>query len=188
MNLYSGTTCPLSHRCRIVLYEQGMDFQVIDLDEFDNSIIPESVSGIKNSEHNKVPVLEERDLALFDASVIGEFIDERFPHPQLMPQDPIMRARARQILLGFEREIFHFMMVLENKHSSERERENARKQIVTQLVGIVPIFSRQKYLQNVSNLSNADFYLCGNKMMISAMNNLLAANKVSEAKIFSDAF
>ena len=101
MNLYSGTTCPLSHRCRIVLYEKGMDFQVIDLDEFDNSIIPESVSGIKNSEHNKVPVLEERDLALFDASVIGEFIDERFPHPQLMPQDPIMRARARQILLGF---------------------------------------------------------------------------------------
>ena len=146
MNLYSGTTCPLSHRCRIVLYEKGMDFQVIDLDEFDNSIIPESVSGIKNSEHNKVPVLEERDLALFDASVIGEFIAEGFPHPQLIPQKTIMRARARQILLGFEREIFHFMMVLENKHSSERARENARKQIVTQLVGIVPIFSRQKYL------------------------------------------
>lgn len=149
MNLYSGTTCPLSHRCRIVLYEKGMDFQVIDLDVFDNSIIPESVSGVKVSDEkkrNKVPVLEERDLLLFDASVIGEFIDERFPHPQLMPQDPVMRARARQILLGLEREIFHFMMVLENEHSTAENKKNARKQIIAQLLGIVPVFRRQKYL------------------------------------------
>lgn len=149
MNLYSGVSCPLSHRCRIVLYEKGMDFQVIDLDVFDNSIIPESVSGIKISEEkkkNRVPILEDRDLLLFDASVIGEFIDERFPHPQLMPPDPIMRARARQILLGLEREIFYFMMVLENEYAPSKDKDKAKKQIVEQLLGIVPVFNRQKYL------------------------------------------
>lgn len=149
MILYSGTTCPLSHRCRIVLYEKGMDFQVNDYDIFDNSIVPESVSGIKISKEkkkNKVPTLEERDLFLFDASVICEFIDERFPHPQLMPTDPVMRARARQILLGLEREIFYFMMVLENDASTPSEKEHAKTQIKLQLLGIAPIFRRQKYL------------------------------------------
>lgn len=149
MILYSGTTCPLSHRCRIVLYEKGMDFKVNDYDIFDNSIIPESVSGIKVSKEkgeNKVPSLEERDLLLFDASIICEFIDERFPHPQLMPTDPIMKARARQLLLGLEREVFYFMMVLENELSTQAERKKAKEQIKSQLLGIAPIFRRQKYL------------------------------------------
>ena len=89
MNLYSGTTCPFSHRCRIVLFEKGMDFQVIDVDLFNK---PEEMAAI--NPHNRVPVLVERDLVLFEPNIINEYIDERFPHPQLMPADPIMRARA----------------------------------------------------------------------------------------------
>ena len=108
MNLYSGTTCPFSHRCRIVLYEKGMDFQVIDVDMFNK---PEDLAVI--NPHNRVPVLVERDLVLFEPNIINEYIDERFPHPQLMPADPIMRARARQLLVGMEREIFSFMEVIE---------------------------------------------------------------------------
>jgi RNA polymerase-associated protein len=57
MNLYSGTTCPFSHRCRIVLFEKGMDFQVIDVDMFNK---PEEMAAI--NPHNRVPVLVERDL------------------------------------------------------------------------------------------------------------------------------
>ena len=108
MNLYSGTTCPFSHRCRIVLFEKGMDFQVIDVDLFNK---PEEMAAI--NPHNRVPVLVERDLVLFEPNIINEYIDERFPHPQLMPADPIMRARARQLLIGMEREIFSHMEVLE---------------------------------------------------------------------------
>ncbi len=90
MNLYSGTTCPFSHRCRIVLYEKQMDFQVIDVDLFNK---PEDIAVI--NPYNRVPVLVDRDLVLYEANIINEYIDERFPHPQLMPPDPIMRARAR---------------------------------------------------------------------------------------------
>lgn len=59
MNLYSGTTCPFSYRCRIVLFEKGMDFQVIDVDLFNK---PEEMAA--DDPHNRVPVLVERDLVL----------------------------------------------------------------------------------------------------------------------------
>lgn len=107
MNLYSGTTCPFSHRCRIVLYEKGMDFQVIDVDLFNK---PEDIAVI--NPYNRVPVLVERDLILYEPNIINEYIDERF-HPQLMPADPIMRAKARQLLSGMEREIFSHIDALE---------------------------------------------------------------------------
>jgi len=97
MRLYSGTTCPYSHRCRIVLYEKGMDFEVIDIDLMSRA---EDIAAI--NPYNKVPVLIERDLILYEANIINEYIDERFPHPQLMPPDPVMRGRARLFLHRFE--------------------------------------------------------------------------------------
>ena len=90
MTLYSGTTDPFSQRCRIVLHEKGMDFQIIDVD-LDNK--PEDLAVM--NPYNQVPVLVERDLVLHESNIINEYIDERFPHPQLMPADPVMRARSR---------------------------------------------------------------------------------------------
>ena len=101
MTFYSGTTCPFSQRCRIVLYEKGMDFQIIDVD-LDNK--PEDLAVM--NPYNQVPVLVERDLVLYESNIINEYIDERFPHPQLMPADPVMRARARLFLFRFEKELF----------------------------------------------------------------------------------
>ena len=108
MNLYSGTTCPFSQRCRIVLYEKGMDFQVIDVDLFAKQ---EDIAMV--NPYGRVPVLVERDLILYEPNIINEYIDERFPHPQLMPADPIMRARARQLLITMEREVFAHIEALE---------------------------------------------------------------------------
>lgn len=142
MNLYSGNTCPFSHRCRIVLYEKGMDFQVIDVDTYNK---PEEMMRV--NPHGRVPVLEERDLILFEPNIINEYIDERFPHPQLMPADPIMRARARQLLLGMEREIFGYMDALEkNNDKNNKSAERARLEISARLSEIVPIFERQKFM------------------------------------------
>jgi len=138
MNLYSGTTCPFSHRCRFVLYEKGMDFQIIDVDLFNK---PEDLAVI--NPHNRVPVLVERDLILFDPNVINEYIDERFPHPQLMPPDPTMRARARQLLLGIELEVFSHMDVLEKKN---KQAEQARQEIKNRLIELSPLFSKHKYM------------------------------------------
>ena len=138
MNLYSGTTCPFSHRCRIVLYEKGMDFQVIDVDMFNK---PEDLAVI--NPHNRVPVLVERDLVLFEPNIINEYIDERFPHPQLMPADPIMRAKARQLLSGMEREIFAHIESLEK---NVKTADKARQIIRERLIELAPIFTKQKHM------------------------------------------
>ena len=138
MNLYSGTMDPFSHRCRIVLYEKGMDFQVIDVDLYNK---PEDIAVI--NPYNRVPVLVDRDLVLYESNIINEYIDERFPHPQLMPPDPIMRARARQLLHTFELELFSHIEALEqNQKAAERSRIHVRDQLV-QLAGI---FAKQKFL------------------------------------------
>jgi RNA polymerase-associated protein len=138
MNLYSGTTCPFSHRCRIVLYEKGMDFQVIDVDLFNK---PEDIAVI--NPYNRVPVLVERDLILYEPNIINEYIDERFPHPQLMPADPIMRAKARQLLSGMEREIFAHIDALEK---NAKTADKARQIIRERLIELAPIFTKQKHM------------------------------------------
>jgi RNA polymerase-associated protein len=138
MNLYSGTTCPFSHRCRIVLYEKGMDFQVIDVDLFAK---PEEIAII--NPYGRVPVLVERDLILYEPNIINEYIDERFPHPQLMPADPIMRARARQLLITMEREVFAY---IEPAREEQQARRRSRQQIRDRLTEMAPVFVKQKHM------------------------------------------
>ncbi|HVK56142.1 MAG TPA: glutathione S-transferase N-terminal domain-containing protein [Burkholderiales bacterium] len=139
MTLYSGTTCPFSQRCRIVLFEKGMDFQIIDVDLFNK---PEDLAVM--NPYNRVPVLVERDLILYESNIINEYIDERFPHPQLMPADPVMRARARLFLFRFEQELFTHVQVLE--HGTAKQQEKARFVIKENLTQIAPIFTKQKYM------------------------------------------
>ncbi len=138
MNLYSGTTDPFSHRCRIVLFEKGMDFEVIDVDLYNK---PEDIAVI--NPYNRVPVLVDRDLILYEANIINEYIDERFPHPQLMPPDPILRARARQLLHTFELELFAHIDALEKPQKGV---DKTRAHVRDQLVQLAPIFTKQKFM------------------------------------------
>ncbi len=139
MTLYSGTTCPFSHRCRIVLFEKGMDFQVIDVDLTNK---PEDLAVI--NPYNRVPVLVERDLVLYEANIINEYIDERFPHPQLMPADPVMRARARLFLHNFEDQLFDHIGDIESGNAKVAEK--ARATVRDNLIQIAPIFNKQEYM------------------------------------------
>ncbi|MGP1716353.1 MAG: glutathione S-transferase N-terminal domain-containing protein [Methylophilus sp.] len=139
MRLYSGTVDPYSHRCRIVLFEKGMDFEVIDVDLTNKT---EDLAIL--NPYGEVPVLVERDLVLSEANIINEYIDERFPHPQLMPADPVMRARARLYLYNFEKDLFNHIKDIESGEDDRVER--ARKVIRDNLTQLVPIFSKQNYL------------------------------------------
>lgn len=139
MKLYSGSVDPFSHRCRIVLFEKGMDFEVIDVD-----LVNKSEDLAVLNPYGNVPVLVERDLVLSEANIINEYIDERFPHPQLMPADPVMRARARLFLYNFEKDLFSYIPDLES--TDEETVEKARKTVRDNLTQIVPIFDRQEYL------------------------------------------
>ena len=139
MTLYSGTTCPFSQRCRNVLYEKGMDFQIVDVD-LQNK--PEDLAVM--NPYNQVPVLVERDLILYESNIINEYIDDRFPHPQLMPADPVMRARARLFLFRFEHEMFSHVEALEQ--GNQRAADKARAAIRDNLAQIAPVFGKQKYM------------------------------------------
>ncbi|AXE30481.1 glutathione S-transferase [Chromobacterium phragmitis] len=140
MTLYSGITCPFSQRCRIVLFEKGMDFEIIDVDIHNK---PEDLAVM--NPYNEVPVLVERDLILHESNIINEYIDERFPHPQLMPADPVMRARARLFLHRFENELFIHVKTLE-AGATGKEATKAREAIRDGLTTIAPIFSKQKFM------------------------------------------
>jgi RNA polymerase-associated protein len=139
MVLYSGTTCPFSQRCRLVLFEKGMDFEIRDVDLFNK---PEDISVM--NPYGQVPVLVERDLILYESNIINEYIDERFPHPQLMPADPVQRARARLLLLNFEREVFIHIDALEKQDAKKVDK--ARAVVRDQLSQLAPVVAKSKYM------------------------------------------
>ena len=139
MVLYSGTTCPFSQRCRFVLFEKGMDFEIRDVDLFNK---PEDINVM--NPYGQVPVLVERDLILYESNIINEYIDERFPHPQLMPADPVQRARARILLLNFEREVFVHVDTLERQEAKKIEK--ARATVRDRLSQLAPVVAKSKYM------------------------------------------
>ncbi len=142
MVLYSGTTCPFSQRCRFVLFEKGMDFEIRDIDLYNK---PEDISVM--NPYGQVPILVERDLVLYESNIINEYIDERFPHPQLMPADPVMRARTRLFLYNFEKELFTHVCVLENRNSpDEKLLETARNTIRDRLSQLAPMLLKNKFM------------------------------------------
>ena len=97
MTLFSKPTDPWSHRTRLVLAEKSI---TIDIDDVDDGNLPEDLLDL--NPYNSVPTLVDRDLVLYDSRVIMEYLDERFPHPPLMPVDPVSRARARLALYQIE--------------------------------------------------------------------------------------
>jgi RNA polymerase-associated protein len=115
-----------------------MDFEVIDVDQMDKS---EDLAAI--NPYNKVPVLVERDLVLTEANIINEYIDERSPHPQLMPADPVMRGRARLFLHRFEQELYSNVNVI---MQGGKAVDKSRVIIRDNLTQLAQILTKQKFL------------------------------------------
>ena len=143
MVLYSGTTCPFSQRCRFVLFEKGMDFEIRDIDLYNK---PEDIAVM--NPYGQVPILVERDLVLYESNIINEYIDERFPHPQLMPADPVMRARTRLFLFNFEKELFSHVSVLEDRSAKPDDKRlvQARQSIRDRLAQLAPLLLKNKFM------------------------------------------
>src|SRR5579871_488344 len=99
MTLFSAPEEPHSHRTRIVLAEKGVEIDVINVVP---GRYPEDLLDL--NPYHSLPTLVDRDLVLYDSRVIIEYLDERFPHPPLMPVDPILRAQFRVALYRVERD------------------------------------------------------------------------------------
>jgi RNA polymerase-associated protein len=107
---------------------------------------PEDISVM--NPYGQVPILVERDLILYESNIINEYIDERFPHPQLMPGDPVDRARVRLFLLNFEKELFTHVSMLESRSTKGNEKalEKARAHIRDRLTQLAPVFLKNKFM------------------------------------------
>src|ERR1700749_4068858 len=99
MTLFSAPDEPHSHRTRIVLAEKGLEIDVINVAPGRS---PEDLLDL--NPNNSLPTRVDRDLTLYDSRVIIEYLDERFPHPPLMPVDPVTRAQFRVALYRVERD------------------------------------------------------------------------------------
>jgi stringent starvation protein A len=99
MTLFSKPTDPWSHRTRLVLAEKSINIDIVDVDD---GSLPEDLLDL--NPYNSVPTLIDRDLVLYDSRVIIEYLDERFPHPPLMPVDPVTRAQFRLALYRIEKD------------------------------------------------------------------------------------
>jgi RNA polymerase-associated protein len=136
MTLYSWALCPYSHRCRIVIHEKEMDATIRDVDL--NRKPPEL--ALLNP-YNRVPALADREIKLYESNIINEYLDERFPHPQLMPADIGARAKARLMLYAFDQELFSHLDTLMKTRAAKQTQERARLRLHENLMQMLPYFA-----------------------------------------------
>ena len=139
MTLYSGTTDPYSHRTRIVLYEKDVECQVVLVDVKKK---PRELSDL--NPYDTVPTMIDRDLVLYESLIINEYLDERLPHPPLMPVDPVSRGKARLMLMRFDRDWYSLIADIEGPDKKNAQR--ARNIIRDGLTVISPLFKDQLYV------------------------------------------
>ena len=140
MTLFSNPESPDCHRTRIVLAEKELAADVIDISEGE---IPEDFHDL--SPEGSVPVLADRDLVLTNARVIMEYLDERFPHPPLMPVDPVSRAKVRTALYSIERDWYG---LLPDFQRGEKTVARARKQLREGLLAMTPVFGMKPFFMS----------------------------------------
>jgi RNA polymerase-associated protein len=138
MTLFSSTTDPESHRVRLVFAEKGITVEVVDVDGNNK---PEDLIDL--NPYNSVPTLVDRELVLYDPRTIMEYLDERFPHPPLMPVDPVSRARARLALYRIEKDWYQQLSALESK--SEKVATKARKMLRDSLTSGAEVFGARPF-------------------------------------------
>jgi RNA polymerase-associated protein len=133
MIFYSGGDDHFSHRVRIVLAEKGV---AVDIVEVTDEHHPEELADL--NPYNSVPTLLDRDLVLYESKVMMEYLDERFPHPPLLPVYPVARAQSRLWMHRIERE--WCSLVDQVMNGPKKEADKARKELRESLIGISPIF------------------------------------------------
>lgn len=138
MTLYSGAVDILSHRVRIVLAEKGVSYEVVNVESRGR---PEDL--LELNPYGNVPTLVDRELALYDANIIAEYLDERFPHPPLMPVYPVARAKARLIIYRFDREWSPLIKKLETGKALDVRA--AAKELSSYISQLFPVFQTSPY-------------------------------------------
>jgi RNA polymerase-associated protein len=138
MILYSDPTCPYSHRTRLVVAEKGINVEIVDAQP---GHLPEDLIDL--NPYNSMPTMVDRDLVLYDSRVIMEYLDERFPHPPLLPVDPVSRAKSRLVQHRIENDWYGLITDLGSR--SEKRVTKARKTLADGLQASGDVFSAMPF-------------------------------------------
>jgi stringent starvation protein A len=141
MVLYSDTTSPVGHCVRIVLAEKDIN---VEINYVENDDRPEELAEL--NPYNSVLTLIDRDLVLYDAQIIMEYLDERFPHPPLMPVDPVSRANNRQLRYRIMRDLYAQLEDLAG--NNDIAAANAKRSIRDHLTAIAPAFGQKPFFMS----------------------------------------
>lgn len=139
MTLFSSDSDLHCHRVRIVLAEKGINFEVVDVDPTNP---PEDLMEL--NPYGGVPTLVDRELVLYDAQVIMEYLDERFPHPPLMPVDPVSRGRTRMTLCRIQRDWDSLI----TRIVASNDAAQAAKELRESLTVVAPIFEQKPFFMS----------------------------------------
>jgi RNA polymerase-associated protein len=139
MTLYSGELDVDSHRVRIVLAEKDVTVDVLNIKT--GQTLPEDLVHL--NPYNTLPTLVDRDLVLFEPSIIMEYLDERFPHPPLLPVYPIARAKSRLTMHRIQLDWYNLARQIEA--GVKKNADAARKELQESLVALLPVFNDTPY-------------------------------------------
>jgi stringent starvation protein A len=143
MTLFSDPRDHYSHRVRMVLAEKGVTVDIVDVDPSNK---PEDLAEL--NPYNAVPTLLDRDLVLYESTVIMEYLDERFPHPPLLPVYPVTRAQSRLLIHRIERDWCGKVDTLLLGKGRETVLAKARNELREGIVSIAPVFNEKPFFMN----------------------------------------
>jgi RNA polymerase-associated protein len=139
MTLFSRPGDAQSHRTRLVLAEKNINLEISDVE---GPRLPEDLIDL--NPYHSVPTLVDRDLVLYDARVIIDYIDERFPHPPLMPVDPVTRAQFRLALYRIERDWYSLAMEIDES-GDKKPAAQAKKALKESILSSAEVFGAKPY-------------------------------------------
>lgn len=142
MTFFSDPASHYSHRVRIVLAEKGVAVDIVDSDP-DN--VPQDVTDI--NPYNSLPTLVDRDLVLYEPNVMMEYLDERFPHPPLLPVYPVARGESRLYMYRIQRDWCSLVDIIVAGKDRAAVTE-AREKLAESIVSISPIFGEKPYFMS----------------------------------------
>lgn len=138
MTFFSDPQSHYSHRVRIVLAEKGVTVDVVNVDP---SNPPAELADL--NPYNALPTLVDRDLVLYEPNIMMEYLDERFPHPPLLPVYPVARAQSRLMMWRVGRDWCSLVDRIEA--GSHKEADQARKELRESLVASAPLFQEMPF-------------------------------------------
>ncbi len=136
MSLFSDIDDVYSHQVRIVLAEKGVNVEIIPGKQGEPG-----ADLLALNPYGTIPTLIDRELVLYEARIIMEYLDERFPHPPLLPVYPVARAETRKMMHRVEQDWYSLM----NYILQDNNAEEARATLFESLTSIDPVFSDKNY-------------------------------------------